>query len=74
MLSRVSVSYSVHGVSEGDRYLRGVGIGALDMGLYPTPLPPPVLTTSGGHLITYRLQVGGMHPAGTLSCFQRMFV
>ena len=32
-------------------------------------LPPPVLTSSGGHRNTYGWQAGGLYPTGMQSCF-----
>ena len=37
-------------------------------------LPAPVLTSSGGDQNTYGCQVGGMHPTGMLSWWERVLL
>ena len=67
MFSQVSVILFTGGRVGPDR---GKGIGAIPTpwawDLYPTPT---VLTSRGGHKITYGWQVGSTHPTGMLSCF-----
>ena len=51
-------------------YVRGVDIpGQVPWYTHPTPGPPPLLTTSGGHKNMYNWLAGSTHPTGMLSCF-----
>ena len=66
MFLQVSVILSIgEGVGTGRRGCRiyELYLPPLDTKLIPYPSPPPlVLTSNGGHRITYGWQAGGMHP------------
>ena len=45
-----------------------------DLFKFVHPIPPPVLTASGGHQNTYGWQAGGTYPTGMLSCWLNVCV